>query len=141
MAPEIETSPTTGDELSWPAIRSALRRTAVPSSRPGQQDHELVAAPAADHVGVAHGARQPSGTFLQHEVAELVAERVVDLLEAVQVDEHHAQPGVEARAVEDRFVGQPFELATVDEARSVRRSSPAVRASCVRRGTFRRRAR
>jgi hypothetical protein len=39
----------------------------------------------------AHTSRQPFGYTLQHEVAEGVTERVVDDLEAVEVDEEDRQ--------------------------------------------------
>ena len=58
-----------------------------------EQDGELVAAEAAHQVAVAHGAAQPAGERLQHAVADGVAERVVDHLEAVEVEEEHRQAG------------------------------------------------
>ena len=64
------------------------------------QDHELVAAEARDDVGVAHGAAQPVGDRAQQLVAAGMAERVVDLLELVEVDEVHGARAVGAR----RFV-------------------------------------
>jgi hypothetical protein len=82
----------------------------------GQQDHELVAAPPADDIGVTNRCTQPPGRCLQHEVTELVPQRVVDLLEAVEVDQHQADTGVEAVSSEQRLLGDPFEFATVDEA-------------------------
>ena len=54
-----------------------------------QHHHELVAADAADGVHHAQLPHQALGDLLQHLVAGGVAERVVDVLEAVQVDEHH----------------------------------------------------
>jgi len=61
------------------------------------QHQELVAAEAADHVpaeigpgGVrgAQGAAQAAGDLAQHLVAGLMAQRVVDQLEAVEIEEH-----------------------------------------------------
>ena len=51
------------------------------------QDDELVATHPADRVGVAQRARQPCGHGDEQPVAGLVAERVVDVLEVVEVDE------------------------------------------------------
>ena len=83
------------------------------------EDHrELVAAQARHGVGGAHAGREARRDALQQLVAHLVAERVVDGLEAVQVDEHEREPGVAARRVDDRLleaiveqhaVGQPGE--------------------------------
>ena len=50
-------------------------------------DHELVAGIARHEVLAAHAAAQACRDLLQHAVAGLVAERVVDVLEAVEVDE------------------------------------------------------
>ena len=56
-----------------------------------EQHGELVAAEAAHQVAVAHRAAQAAGEGLQHAVADAVAERVVDHLEAVEVEEEHGQ--------------------------------------------------
>ena len=52
-----------------------------------EQQAELVAAEARDRVGRAHRLAQAGGDVDQEVVAGLVAERVVDLLEVVHVDE------------------------------------------------------
>ena len=54
-----------------------------------QQHHELVAAQARDGVLGAHRGAQALGDRAQHRVAGEVAERIVDRLEAVEVDEEH----------------------------------------------------
>ncbi len=54
-----------------------------------QQHHEFVAAEAADDIGVADRLAQALRHELEQRVAGLVAERVVDGLEAVEVDEQH----------------------------------------------------
>ena len=54
-----------------------------------QHDEELVATEAADGPGAAEAGGDAVGRLDQHRVAALVAEPVVDLLEAVEVDEHH----------------------------------------------------
>ena len=56
----------------------------------GQQQRELVAAEARDDVAVAHHVgRQARGHGLEQAVAEGVAENVVDILEAVEVEDDH----------------------------------------------------
>ena len=53
-----------------------------------QQDHELVAAQPRHGVAPGHAGAQALGDLLQQLVALLVAQRVVEHLEVVQVDEH-----------------------------------------------------
>ena len=65
-----------------------------------QHHHELVAAGAADRVHHPQLLDQAARHFLQQHVAHRVAERVVDGLEAVEVDEHHR--GLLAVAVGER---------------------------------------
>ena len=52
----------------------------------GQQDGELVAAQARDGVRGAHTGSKAGADFLEQSVAGLMAERVVDFLEAIQVE-------------------------------------------------------
>ena len=54
--------------------------------QPAQQHGELVAAEPGERVAAAHDALQAGGDLLEQAVARVVAERVVDLLEAVEVD-------------------------------------------------------
>ena len=54
-----------------------------------QEDPELVAAEPRDGVAGAQRRAQPRGDLLQQPVALVVAERVVDLLEVVEVHQHH----------------------------------------------------
>ncbi len=57
----------------------------------GRKDEgELVAAEARDRVGLAHQLPEARGDLLQHDVAAVVAERVVDLLEPVQIEKHQS---------------------------------------------------
>ena len=83
------------------------------------QQHEFVSAEARDDVALAHAVCQALGGFLQHPVAELVAERVVDVLETVQVhEEERHRPRVTLRPgeralellVEQYPVGQAREM-------------------------------
>ena len=53
-----------------------------------QQHGELVAAEPADRVVDARAVADPRGHRDEHRVAAGVAERVVDVLEAVEVDQH-----------------------------------------------------
>ncbi len=53
---------------------------------------ELVAAEAADLAMVAHHRLQPFGDLTEQRVADRMAERVVDVLEAVEVDQEQLQP-------------------------------------------------
>jgi hypothetical protein len=92
------------------------------------QHHELVPAQPRDQIGGAHAARQSLANPLQHLVAGVVAEGVVDVLEPVEVDEddrqmavvplgpHHGPPEVVGEEVavgqcgEFVVVGQPPDL-------------------------------
>ncbi len=58
------------------------------------EDGELVAAEPRQHVAGAHEARQSGGDLLQQAVTVLVAERVVDLLEVVEVYQHEGGQAV-----------------------------------------------
>ena len=52
-----------------------------------EEDAELVATQARNHVEFADLPAQPRGDGVQHLVADRVAVRVIDLLEPIQVDE------------------------------------------------------
>mmetsp|Transcript_6670 Transcript_6670/g.27828 ORF Transcript_6670/g.27828 Transcript_6670/m.27828 type:complete len:521 (-) Transcript_6670:2987-4549(-) len=56
-----------------------------------QHQHELVAAHAGDRVLLAHGAAQPCRELHEQRVTDAVTQRVVDVLEMVQVQEQHRQ--------------------------------------------------
>ena len=58
--------------------------------RPGAalHDGEFVAAEAGHRVGAAHHALQALGHRAQQRVADRMAERIVDALEAVEIEEH-----------------------------------------------------
>jgi hypothetical protein len=61
---------------------------------PLEQDGELVAAGAGHGVAGAHAVGgRPSATLLEEQVAGVVAEGVVDFLEAVEVDDQHGGLG------------------------------------------------
>ena len=78
----------------------------------GQQDGELVAADAGDQVTGADAALEPLGDGEQHLVTGGVPAAVVDVLEAVEVDEQQAHPG----AVAEQPVGALLQLGAVGDA-------------------------
>ncbi|KQV49488.1 hypothetical protein ASC95_18005 [Pelomonas sp. Root1217] len=72
------------------------------------QQHELVAANASHGVGVARRDPQTRGDLFEHRVAGSMAERVVDRLEAVKVDEQHGH--LAGIALRDLFPGARMTL-------------------------------
>ena len=76
--------------------RSATISTLVLARHVGHDDDELVAAEPADAVVGRRTARDALRDVRQHVVAGDVTERVVDDLEVVEVDEHHAEPRARA---------------------------------------------
>jgi len=49
----------------------------------------LVAANGSDHFAFAQTPGEPSGDRLQHKVANRIAERIVDFVEMVEIDQEH----------------------------------------------------
>ena len=82
----------------------------------GQHHHELVAADAADGVADAQLLHQAQRHFLQQHVADGVAERVVDGLEAVEVDEHHRGLLAVAVGQRERLLQAVLQQAPVGQA-------------------------
>ena len=68
----------------------------------GKHDAELVAAEPGHQVVVAEHAGQARTDLLQEQIAEVMTERVVDLLEVVQVDQHHGELAVDPPGGLDR---------------------------------------
>jgi hypothetical protein len=68
----------------------------------GEEDGELVAAHAGDGVALAQDRAQPRRDRAQQLVAEAVAEGVVDVLEPVEIEEHHRQRRLGALGVGER---------------------------------------
>ncbi|MNV43616.1 hypothetical protein D3C71_1353330 [compost metagenome] len=96
-----------GGVFGFAALRLAARADiAAFDGGAGADQHELVAADAAQHVGRAQSAGQPAGNLLQEHIALLVAVSVVDALEAVQVN--HADQ--HAAAFAQRPLFQPFQF-------------------------------
>ena len=97
------------------------------------QDRELVAAHARDRIGLAHQRAQAAGGILQQLVAGRVAQRVVDVLEVIeieQMDGHHVA-ALDARQrllellVEQHAVGKAGERIVQRHVRDLRlRTAP-----------------
>jgi len=91
-----------GEGRRFDVLAQALREfQRVDQGGYGREDHELLAAPASQRVGVPDGAHDQRGQFHQHQVAHGVAVGVVYVLEVVDVehDEAHGhlvalEPGV-----------------------------------------------
>ena len=84
--------------MSIARCSSRARRASSCSSRtPAQQHGEFLAAPARDAVVGPRGGAQAAGDLDQHAIAGAVAERIVDLLEVVEVEQHETAlvPGLE----------------------------------------------
>ena len=105
------------------------------STMPGQDRLEFVAAEAADLAVVAHHRFQPVGDLPKQRVADRMAERVVDVLEAVEIDQEQRAALLAMRGIAQRFVerlphhravgqaGQRIEAGEAGDLRSERRCS------------------
>ena len=65
----------------------------------GKRHDELVPAEAADEIVGTEALLQPRVNLLQHGVPHLVTVIVVDALEEIDVDEHHAQAGCQGGSI------------------------------------------
>jgi hypothetical protein len=86
---------------------SAMRAASVAPATLHDDHLELVAADARDGVVVAQRRAQPARDLLQQLVADVVAQRIVDELEAVEVDEQHRHLLVEPLRLRQRLA-QPI---------------------------------
>ena len=84
--------------------------------RVGDDDGEFVAAHAADMAVGADLIDQPLGDGAQHGVALRVAERVVDRLEAVEIEEHDRARDIAGGRGAQRFAEQLADAAAVGQA-------------------------
>jgi hypothetical protein len=84
-----------------------------------QQKHELVAADACDHIALADALLDATGNFDQQCISRYMAERVVDDLEAVEIDEQHGALPAVAAAVLDRAIDLLAEHDAVRQAGEV----------------------
>ena len=82
-----------------------------------EQHRELVAAEPGDRVGRPRALHQPLRGGLQQPVADVVAERVVHVLEVVEVDHQDRQPVLGAPRERDRMLDAVAEQAPVREQR------------------------
>ena len=64
-------------------------RRSTPQIAAGEEDCELVPAQSSDLIGFPQGLPQTLRDRLQYEVARVVAERIVDELEPVQIHQQH----------------------------------------------------
>ena len=80
------------------------------------QHDELVAAEAADRVGLAQDVADPGRDDAQQLVADRMAEGVVDALEAVEVDEHRGRLGAGVARVGEHLLGAIHDQRAVGEA-------------------------
>ena len=102
----------------------------------GDHDGELVAAQARHGVVPAHAVLEPAADLRQQLVADLVAERVVHQLEAVQVHEQHPRAAVAAARLRDRLLEPLLQQVAVRQPGDGVEAAPAARAfprrSCAR---------
>src|SRR3990170_2157812 len=68
-------------------------RTLLGGGDAGSEDRELIASEPCEPADLLHRVQKTSAHHLEHNVARLMAERVVQLLEAVEVDDHQSRPG------------------------------------------------
>ena len=106
-------------------IRSATVSANARVRRCVEHDAELVAAEPRQGVDRPQDAREPRADLAQQHVAAVVAERVVQFLEVVEVDDEDGQASPRAAAARDRFLEPLVEEAAV--GRSVRSSVTAWR--------------
>ena len=97
----------------------------------GQHDPELVAAEPRHQVVVAQHARQPRPDLLQQQVAEVVTERVVDLLEVIEVHQHHGHAAVGRARVLDLLAAGVDGRTCGWACRSASRAAPGTRSRPV----------
>ena len=81
-----------GSPRSRARIRSPIS-TATDALGDLADDDELITAVPGNEIAGAHARQQPLRDVAQHPVAGLMAQSIVDALEAVEVDEQHCAPG------------------------------------------------
>ena len=92
------------------------RRRLLLGARADGEDDELVAADPRDGVARPDDRLEPSRNALQHLVAGVVTADVVDLLEAVEVDDHQRKRVRRAAGALERLVDAVVEQRPVREA-------------------------
>ena len=83
------------------------------------QNTELVAAQAGHEVLVAEGLGEPRPDGREEPVADVVTERVVDLLEVIEIHQHHREAPVVGGRFLDRLPQLEPEQQAVGEARQM----------------------
>ena len=78
---------------------------------------ELIPAQARDDVGVAQAAQQPTAGGLQQAVADRMAQRVIDLLEPVEIDIEQGQSGAAMGQAVDHLVQSDAEQNPIRQGR------------------------
>src|SRR5690242_20309169 len=82
-----------------------LQRIRVGSA--GHDNSELVAAQAGNEIVLAHDLAQPPGDVENELIANMMTERVVDVLEVIEVDVKHRRTGAAVAHLGDSAL-QPF---------------------------------
>ena len=96
-AAHLERQPVDHERLAQRGLEDLGHRLGVVGAEHvGQQHAELVAAEAGHGVGGAQRRLEALGDLLEQHVAVVMAERVVDLLEVVEVHDHHGRAAVAA---------------------------------------------
>ena len=111
LAPSSMLIPSTSTGVcsaSWSRCTADCGGAAV---RAGHEHGEFVAAEACDEILGTEGGPQPRPDRLEHEVAAVMPERVVDLLEAVEVDEQ------EPTALQRRVLERAAPTASMNQRR------------------------
>ena len=83
------------------------------------QQRELIPADARQGVRAAHASAQVVRDLAKHRVAGIVSERVVDDLEAIQVEEQHRRRGAGALCASERLVQLVIEEQAIRETRQI----------------------
>ena len=97
-----------------------------------EQHDELVAAQPGHQVAVAGRAPQPGGQLDEHDVAGVVAEAVVDRLEAVEVEQQQRRRGPRAAPARRAARGTACGWAARSARRGGRRGAARARARAAR---------
>jgi len=68
-----------------------------------KQDYKFISALAADSVGIANAGQQSLGNGLKKLVADGVSQRIVDVLETIQIQKEHGKGSVLAASQGNRL--------------------------------------
>ena len=105
--------------------RSATWRAASATGQADGEDRELVSAQARDRVALAQGGEQPLPDVLQQQVADVVPEGLVHVLEVVQVDQHDRRARARAAAEDERLLDLAVQPRAVGQSGQVVQQRPA----------------